>query len=295
MKKYILLFIACVLCSSSIFSQEVKNIYWKNLSENEGTEAVVVAEVSGEDKNQSVTIEIYPAGKNQSNCAPYASFEVPVAEGEARAVWKFQRGILDIAPKKNPAFIAVARYGMSSAQTKTPLEVKLNRVTVKNLRWLDEGKKPAKKNVMGKPMLCSADVDGNAEKVVVRVRDVNNGKTLVAVEVPVKENKVYLEIVYQWDGMYLEKKPSCVFEIEAPGCVPAKSPAIEVSMTYEKQIIYWDGTPIDDLPYKATLMDGRIIKGKTDKNGMVIIEGLIPGEVNVETMEIEDYGTISVS
>ncbi|MCQ2239999.1 hypothetical protein [Treponema sp.] len=295
MKKNILLFIACVLCSSAIFSQEIKNIYWKNSSENEGCDAVVIAEVSGGDKNQTVTIDIYPAGKNQSSCAPYASFEVPVAEGKARAAWKFQRGTLDIASKKNPKFIAIARYGLHSAQTKTPLEVKLNRLTVKNLKWLDENKKTAKKNVMGKPMLCSADVDGIADKVVVRIRDVNNGKSLVMAEVPVKDNKICLEIVYQWDGFYLEKKPSCVFEIQAPGCSPATSPAIEVSMTFERQIVYFDGTPLDDLPYKVTLMDGKIIKGKTDKNGMIIIEGLIPGEVYVETMEIEDYGIISVS
>ena len=294
MKKYILMLFACVICSSAIFSQEIKNVYWENASENEGTEAVVIVEMSEEAINKTVTMEIYPAGKNDSNSIPYASFEVPVAEGKARAAWKFQRGILDINPKKNPAFVAVARCGLQTVQTKTPLEVKLNRISVRNLKWFDENRKPVKKNVMGKAMLCSADVDGNIDKVVVRVRDVNNGKTLVAAEIPVKENKVYLEIVYQWDGMYLEKKPSCVFEIEAPGCVPAKSPAIEVSMTYEKQIIYEDGTPIDDLPYKATLMDGRIIKGKTDKNGMVIIEGLIPGEVYLETMEIED-GILSIS
>ena len=279
MKRFILLFVIAVICTSAIFSQNIKNIYWKNSSENEETEAIVIAEVTEADNNQLVTIEIFPAGKKVANCAPYSSFEVPVKDGEAKAVWKFQRGTSDPALKQNPKYIAIARYGAQTLQTKVPLEIKLNRITVKNLKWLDENEKPVRKNVMGDVMICSAEVDGDLDKATVKIHDVNTGKNFANVELPVQNNMVYLSLAYGFDGMYLEKKPVLVFEIEAPGIEPVKSVPIEVSMTYRKRITYEDGEPLDDIPYKVILMNGKIIEGKTDKNGMIIIENLVPGDV----------------
>jgi len=282
MKRFIVLFVVFSICSSAVFSQTIKNVYWKSTSENEGNEAVVIAELTEPVNNQFVTIEIFPAGKNESSCAPYAFFEVPVTDGEAIVSWKYQRGILDSAPKKNPKFIAIVRYGTQMEQTKESLEIKLNRISIKNLKWLDERGNAVNKNVMGETVICSADVYGNIDKAIVKIRDVNTGKIKVKVELPVQNNKINLGYIYQWDRIYLKKKPCYVFEIEAPGIEPVQSKPLEVSMKFTKKLVYEDGEPLDNWPYKAILMDGKVIEGKSDKNGMIIIENLIPGEVLLE-------------
>lgn len=289
MKKVI--FVFCMFCFSAFgFAQKISSIKWENPFVDEGQDAALLIDVAEAEDGEIVLIKIFPQGKNEKNCVPYAVLNVPVKNGKANGIWKYERAAFDQLPKKNPKFAAFAKVGSATAQTKDLVEVKLNRVEIKNIRLLDENQNPVKAAVMGKEMSLVADVLGEVETVTLKVWDVTTGKLENKVELCIDYNKrIELGWIYDWDGYYLEQKPRVVFEIEAPGCAPVKSREIEISMIFKRQVRGPYGEVAVNHPYELMLMNGKKIAGKTDKNGMIIIKNLVPGEVQ---LSIDDFPRI---
>jgi len=66
-----------------------------------------------------------------------------------------------------------------------------------------------------------------------------------------------------------------------PGTVVAECPPKKEAIDLEFRRVYWDGTPIPNLPYTVTLPGGSQSGGQTDATGYTCHKGVTPGEAIV--------------
>ncbi|MFC2289904.1 MAG: hypothetical protein ACFNKF_09800, partial [Treponema lecithinolyticum] len=97
----------------------------------------------------------------------------------------------------------------------------------------------------------------------------------------VKDGKAEAQWTYHWDGDPLEEKPKYYFEVTANRCKPVKSEDIELGANYRFILVDGNGKVLPDTECKVSGADGAEQTVKSDSEGYVSVEDIVPGSIQV--------------
>ena len=161
--------------------------------------------------------------------------------------------------------------------------MELRRPKIEKLEWQDAEGNSINKAVVGETIKLYAEVTEfeEGQGVTFTVYNSRTQAEVTGIGAEVKDGKAEAQWTYHWDGEPLEEKPKYYFEVTANRCKPVKSEDIELGANYRFILVDGNGKVLSDTDCKVTAADGAEQTVKSDSEGYVSVEDIVPGSIQV--------------
>ena len=276
-----------------------KNVKWSVTSVEEDEEAELSACVEDICDGNMVTLQVFREGKGPENGCYLARFPLIVKDGKVSATWKYHADHDEPPPEQDPRFIFSAHSAWCNFEkSSNSLEVKLTRPEITKLEWQDADGNPVTKALVGDKLKLIAHTKDmeDGEGVTFGVYD-QKGRGDRLIGATVKNGKAEIEWTYHWNGLYYNEKPRFTFEVTGQRCKKVESGECEIGATFEAVLQNQNGEILKNLDYAIIQSDDSTSNSKTDDNGIIKVEDVIPGivEVKVSFEDIESSYIVNFS
>ena len=160
--------------------------------------------------------------------------------------------------------------------------MELRRPKIEKAEWQDADGKAASKGTVGMPVKLYAEVTEfeEGQGVTFTVYNARTGEAVYEAGSDVQDGKAEALWTYHWDGEPLEEKPKYYFEVTANRCKPVKSEEVEIGAKIYIPVETAEQKAGTDIEY-VLYTPGDEIKKKTDSEGIIKEDDLIPGEYTI--------------
>jgi hypothetical protein len=240
---------------------------------------------------------VFPEGSGPESGRAYAKFPLIVKDGSVSAKWKYKADQRELPPENNPKFIFTAHSAWCNFEkSSNTLEVKLIRPEITKAEWKDSEGKTTNKGLVGEPLKLVAETKDMEGGVTFWIYD-DKGREVTSIGAEIKGDKAEAEWTYHWNGEKLDAKPKFTFEVTGQRCKRVESGECEIGATFEAVLQNQNGEILKDLDYAIIQSDDSTSDSKTDDNGIIKVEDVIPGivEVKVSFEDIESSYVVNFS
>jgi uncharacterized Zn-binding protein involved in type VI secretion len=273
------------------------SVKWSKTSCEEGEEIELIASVEDITDGNMVTLQVFPEGSGPESGRAYAKFPLIVKDGSVSAKWKYKADQRELPPENNPKFIFTAHSAWCNFEkSSNTLEVKLIRPEITKAEWKDSEGKTTNKGLVGEPLKLVAETKDMEGGVTFWIYD-DKGREVTSIGAEIKGDKAEAEWTYHWNGEKLDAKPKFTFEVTGQRCKRVESGECEIGATFEAVLQNQNGEILKDLDYAIIQSDDSTSDSKTDDNGIIKVEDVIPGivEVKVSFEDIESSYVVNFS
>lgn len=252
------------------------NVKWSVTSVEEGEEAELTASVQDIDDGNMVTLQVFPEGKGPEDSVAIERFPLTVNGGSVSARWSYSARQDEMPPDSNPKFVFSAHCAWCNFEkSSNALEVKLVRPEIKKAEWHDSEGSSTDKGLAGESLKLYAQTKDMEGAVTFNIFD-GKGKQVASLSSDIKGDQAEAEWTYHWNGEKLEEKPKFKFEVTGNRCKKVESGEVEISATIDIIIKNEEDECLENIPYRI-ISNGEDYKtGKTDSEGKILEEDLIP-------------------
>ena len=259
-------------------------VKWGKTSAKEGEEIELSAGVSDIADGNMVTLQIFREGQSPESGVPLAKFPLTVRSGAVNAKWLYRADRSEMPPEQNPKFIFTAHCAWCNFEKScNTLEVELIRPEITKAEWRDKDGASTSKGLVGETLKLHAETKDMEGGVTFRVYDENNHEVF-SKGADIADGKAEAEWTYHWNGEKFDHKPKFTFEVTGQRCKKVESSEVEIGMEIHK-VLKIGNEILKDMDYRIILSNGDEISGKTDDEGKIEKEDLIPGSFRIEIGE----------
>ena len=263
--------------------RKFESVKWEKTKVKEGEEVRLRASVKDIADGNGVTLQVFSEGQGPEDGIAYAKLVLTVEGGVAEGVWSYRANGNDIPPERNPRFIFSAHSAWCPwKKSENSLEVELRRPKIEKLEWQDEDGNSINKAVVGTSikLCCEVKEFEEGQGVTFTVYNAQTEAEVTGIGAEVKDGKAEAVWTYHWDGEELKEKPKFYFEVTANRCKPVKSGEVEIGGKINIPVETTEQKAGTDIEY-VLYTPGNEIKKKTDSEGMIKEDDLIPGEYTI--------------
>ena len=263
--------------------RKFESVRWEKTKVKEGEEVRLRASVKDIADGNGVTLQVFSEGKSPEDGIAYAKLVLTVEGGAAEGVWSYRTNGNDIPPERNPRFIFSAHSAWCPwKKSENSLEVELRRPKIEKLEWQDEDGNSINKAVVGTSikLCCEVTEFEEGQGVTFTVYNARTGEAVYEAGSDVQDGKAEAQWTYHWDGEELKEKPKYYFEVTTNRCKPVKSTEVEIGAKIYIPVETAEQKAGTDIEY-VLYTPGDEIKKKTDSEGMIKEDDLIPGEYTI--------------
>uniref|UniRef100_UPI0025E7AEB3 PAAR domain-containing protein n=1 Tax=Treponema sp. TaxID=166 RepID=UPI0025E7AEB3 len=273
------------------------DVKWANTSVDEGKEVELTASVQDIEDGNMVTLQVFPEGKGPEDGVPITSFPLTVKGGSVSAKWSYHANKSELPQDSDPKFVFSAHCAWCNFEkSSNSVEVKLVRPEITKAEWQNKDGGSTSKGLVGETLKLHAETKDMEGGVTFRIYD-DKGRQVFEKGAEIEGDKAEAEWTYHWNGEKLEEKPKFTFEVTGQRCKKVESSEVDISATFEAVLQNQNGEILKDLDYAIIQSDGSTSDSKTDDNGIIKVEDVIPGivEVKVSFEDIESSYIVNFS
>jgi type VI secretion system secreted protein VgrG len=271
---------------------------WVKANVKEGEEAELTAQVKDIEDGNMVTFQVWKEGQDPAVNVAVEQVTAVIEGGTAKGKWKLFVNGNEMPPDKDPKYFFTAHSAWCPYKKSGNMTVELKRPEVTKCEWHDEEGKSTDKGLVGKPLKLTASFNGDAVegagatfRVYKEGDDLKGGKPVYEAGAEIKGGKAEAEWTYRYrrdPENPLKEKPKYFFTVNSPRCKEAKSGNAEIGMEVDIPVCNWNGECYAELEYTLTGVDGTEEKKKTDKEGRIKSDTLLPGDYEIN-LDMENY------
>lgn len=258
---------------------------WTKTTVDEGEEVGLEATVRDIADGNTVTLQVFPEGKEPEDGAAYAKLPVTVIDGAASAKWSYRADRREMPPEENPRFTFTAHSAWCNfAKSSNALEVKLKRPEITKAEWRDKDGKSTGRGLVGESLKLHAETKDfeDGQGVTFTVRDKQTGEEIFQTGAEVKDGIAEAEWTYDFEYNHqnpMKQKPQFLFEATAQRCKKKESPNVEIGMNHKIAVYDENGEPAKNTKFYVSYSDGTCKKYISNDQGEIELKEMVPGIV----------------
>jgi phage baseplate assembly protein gpV len=272
---------------------EFQAVNWGKGRIREGEEVELSAGVKDIDDGNMVTFQVWKEGQDPASQISQERITGSVEGGMAKGKWTYRAVDVgeEAAPEEDPRYYFTAHSAWCGWKESGRVEVELKRPEVREAVWHNAEGKEAGTGQVGEVLkmgvTCNKDMEEGAGvvlKVYAEGSDPRRDKPVAEIGSSNKAGKAEAAWAYEYrhdPENPLKEKPKYFFTAKGKRSKEAKSGNVEIGMEIDIPVCFDNGEAIADIEYTLTGINGAEEKGRTNSNGRIQSDSLLPGNYEI--------------